>query len=149
MRYELALYQPEIAENLGACIRIAACFGARLHVVEPCGFPWKSRDISRVAMDYGQHALPHRHSSWDTFQQNLTQRIILLTTAAEHFHDEVSYQDGDVFLIGQESAGVPKHVHDRADVRVRIPLHPSARSLNMAVSGSIALAEAQRQMRQK
>lgn len=141
----LALFQPEIAANLGAAIRIAACFGAELHVIEPCGFPWKSKDIDRVAMDYGTWAQPRRHASWAAYRAAYPGRLIVLTTQGSVPHHQVAYQDGDHLLIGQESAGVPAHIHDSADARVRIPLAPGVRSLNMAVAGAVALAEAQRQ----
>ncbi|GGY38999.1 tRNA (cytidine(34)-2'-O)-methyltransferase [Parvularcula lutaonensis] len=140
----LALYQPEIAANLGAAIRIASCFGVPLHVIEPCGFPWRHRDIGRVAMDYD--ASLKRHRDWECFEAEVPGRRVLLTTHADKPVDAVAFEDGDIILLGQESAGVPEHVHDRADERVRIPLAPSARSLNVSVAGAIALAEASRQL---
>ncbi|MEM9233663.1 MAG: TrmH family RNA methyltransferase [Pseudomonadota bacterium] len=142
----LALYQPEIAANVGAAIRIAACFGARLHVIEPCGFPWKSRDIDRVALDYGALAPPHRHADWRAFREDHVGRLVLLTTRGECSHSEHLWLAGDTLLIGQESAGVPEEVHSEVDMRVRIPLAPQARSLNMAIAGAVALAEARRQL---
>lgn len=142
----LALYQPEIAANLGAAIRVAACFGARLIVIEPCGFPWKTRDIERVALDYGELATPLRYSSWEAFRAAETGRLLLLTTKADTAHSDFAWAAGDILLLGQESAGVPATIHAAADARLRIPLAPGARSLNMAVSGAVALAEARRQI---
>ncbi|WOI52518.1 tRNA (cytidine(34)-2'-O)-methyltransferase [Parvularcula sp. LCG005] len=142
----LVLFQPEIATNLGAAIRIAACFDARLHVIEPCGFPWKSKDIARVAMDYTDLAPPQRHPSWSAFNASPPGRLVLLTTKADQtIHDHV-FQAGDLIVMGQESAGAPPHVHAAAAARVRIPLGPQARSLNMAVAAAIALSEARRQI---
>lgn len=147
MRLNLALYQPEIAANVGAAIRIAACFGSGLHIIEPCGFPWKQREIDRVALDYGELAQPLRHPSWDAFKgAHAESRLILLTTKATMAHSDFIYQDGDTLILGQESAGVPESVHLELRHRVRIPLAATARSLNMAVTGAVALAEARRQL---
>jgi tRNA (cytidine/uridine-2'-O-)-methyltransferase len=141
----LALYQPEIAANLGAAIRTAACFGAPLHVIEPCGFPWRDRGIRRVALDYETELL--RHTSYEAFRNGIGGRLILLSTKAETPYDRVSFEPGDILLLGQESAGVPEAVHDDVDLRVSIPLVPGARSLNVVVAGAVALAEAARQLR--
>jgi tRNA (cytidine/uridine-2'-O-)-methyltransferase len=142
----LALFQPEIAANVGAAIRAAACFGAELHVIEPCGFPWKTRDIVRVSLDYGALAPPHRHADWRAFRDALPGRIILMTTKAETAHHEHDWQRSDILLLGQESAGVPEDIHNQADIRLRIPLAAGARSLNMAMAGAIGMAEARRQI---
>lgn len=141
---KLALYQPEIAQNLGSAIRIAACFDVELHVIEPCGFPWRNKDIDRVAMDYVTTVV--RHRDWPSFESQVPGRRILLTTKGQTNHSSFSYLSDDVLLLGQESAGVPKDIHDGADARVRIALAPSARSLNVGVAGAIALAEASRQL---
>ncbi|MEM6649972.1 MAG: TrmH family RNA methyltransferase [Pseudomonadota bacterium] len=150
MSIRLILYQPEIAANLGAILRISACFGAQVDVVEPCGFPWKTKDISRVAMDYANVVSPIRHASWEYFeavyQKREPKRLILLTTKADLSHTAIRYQPGDHFIIGQESAGVPEAIHKRADMAVKIAMSPKARSLNMAVSGAVALSEARRQI---
>ena len=143
---KLALYQPEIASNLGACIRTAACFGAELHVIEPCGFPWKDRDITRVAMDYETKLV--RHRDWASFRDAESGRLILMTTKTEDPLETVILGEGDVLLMGQESAGVPDWLHREADERVTIPLTPGARSLNVSVAAAIGLAEWARQLRQ-
>lgn len=142
----LALYQPEIAANVGAAIRIAACFDAPLHIIEPCGFPWKQREIDRVALDYGELSQPQRHADWDHFQRAATGRLILLTTKATMAHSDLIWRDDDILLLGQESAGAPEVIHNSVDERIRIPLSSVARSLNMAVAGAIGLAEARRQV---
>lgn len=142
----LAMYQPEIAANVGAAIRTAACFGAELHVIEPCGFPWKAQTINRVALDYGDIAPPTRHLDWQRFREHVPGRIVLLTTkATTSVHDWV-FADGDTVLLGMESAGAPDAIHKAVDERLVIPLAPTARSLNVAMSGALALAEARRQI---
>lgn len=142
----LALYQPEIAANVGACIRISACFDSQLHIIEPCGFPWKKRDIERVALDYGALSSPIRHRDWENFRESAPGRLVLLTTKASLSHTELEWQENDILLLGQESAGVPTFIHNEVDARVIIPIAANARSLNMAVSGAIALSEARRQV---
>ncbi|MEM1409499.1 MAG: TrmH family RNA methyltransferase [Pseudomonadota bacterium] len=141
---QLALYQPEIAENLGSAIRIAACFNAPLHVIEPCGFPWRDKDIRRVALDYETELV--RHVDWARFQESVRGRRLLLTTRGQTDYAHHTFLSTDIILLGQESAGVPESVHAEADSRLRIPLAPSARSLNVAVAGAIVLAEASRQL---
>jgi tRNA (cytidine/uridine-2'-O-)-methyltransferase len=143
----LALYQPEIPQNMGAAIRAAACFGAGLDIIEPCGFPLDSRKIARVAMDYGALANPEAHSGWSAFQGQLSPaRLILLTTKAETSIWDFSFQPDDVILMGQESAGAPDEVHKAAHAQLRIPLAAGARSLNVATAAAVALAEVRRQV---
>ncbi|MBL4620053.1 MAG: tRNA (cytidine(34)-2'-O)-methyltransferase [Marinicaulis sp.] len=143
----LALYQPEIPQNMGAAIRAAACFGAGLDIIEPCGFPLDSRKIARVAMDYGALAEPMAHSGWSGFHQQLgPARLILLTTKAENSIWDFSFEESDVILMGQESAGAPDEVHAAAFARLRIPLAPGARSLNITTAAAVALAEMRRQV---
>lgn len=144
----LAAFQPDIALNLGAMIRIAVGFDTTMHVIEPCGFPFSPNAVKRSAMDYADHVTLHRHVSWESF---LTQRpeggrLCLLTTAddAPTLWTHVFAQN-DVVLVGRESVGAPTFVHAAADRRLRIPLSPHARSLNVAVAAGIALAEARRQ----
>lgn len=145
----LALYQPDIAQNVGAAIRIAACFGAQLDIIEPCGFPLDSREIKRVAMDYGALAPPTAHSGWRAFlEAKADSRLILMTTKAPEPIWDFQFHPGDTLLMGRESAGVPDEVHEAADARVIIPLAPEARSLNLAVAAGIGLAEASRQLQE-
>ncbi|MEM6748209.1 MAG: TrmH family RNA methyltransferase [Pseudomonadota bacterium] len=140
----LVLYQPEIAANLGAAIRIAACLDTPLEVVEPCGFPWRAKDIDRVALDY--RAELTRHADFEAFRAQTPGRLVLLTTKAAVPYTSLAYRADDLLLIGQESAGVPEHFHALADHRVVIPMAPSARSLNLTVAAAIVLSEALRQL---
>ncbi|WP_375202912.1 tRNA (cytidine(34)-2'-O)-methyltransferase [Hyphococcus sp.] len=144
----LALYQPDIPQNVGAAIRAAACFGAGMDVIEPCGFPLDSREVRRVAMDYGtEAAAPRAHSGWTAFLESVgTGRLVLLTTKADETIWDFDFRPDDIILMGRESAGAPDEVHDRADARLKIPLAPGARSLNVTVAAAVALAEARRQV---
>ncbi|GJL90737.1 tRNA (cytidine(34)-2'-O)-methyltransferase [Hyphococcus sp.] len=143
----LALYQPDIPQNVGAAIRAAACFGAQIDVIEPCGFPLDSREVRRVAMDYGSSASPKAHSGWQAFLETIADsRLILLTTAAEETIWRFEFSPGDIILMGRESAGAPDEVHAAAHARLRIPLAPGVRSLNVHVAAAVTLAEARRQI---
>ncbi|MFN0025387.1 MAG: tRNA (cytidine(34)-2'-O)-methyltransferase [Parvularculaceae bacterium] len=144
----LALYQPEIAGNAGAAIRAAACFGAGVDIIEPCGFPPDARALRRAALDYGALAPPRLHASWAAFCQRperLSGRLILLSTKAAVPLWDCQFHQPDIVMIGQESAGVPDAVRDACDLAVRIPIADGARSLNAAAAAAIALAEARRQ----
>lgn len=143
----LVLYQPDIPQNTGAAIRAAACFGASLEVIEPCGFPLKTRELRRVAMDYGALAEPVVHHSWQDFLKTAADMpISLLTTKGSISLWDHVFQSPEIILLGRESAGVPDEVHERADSRLHIPMAEGARSLNVATSGAIAMAEARRQL---
>lgn len=141
----VALFQPDIAGNVGTIIRTAACFGAGVDLIEPMGFAWSDRALARAGMDYSEGAAVTRHADWDTFLATMAGRIVLFTTQAGERFDETQFASGDTLLFGSEGAGVPGFVHDRADLRVRIPMKAGMRSLNLAVSAGIALAEALRQ----
>lgn len=144
----LAAYQPDIAPNLGALIRICACFGVGLDVIEPCGFPLSAKTLRRAAMDYGDMAQVTRHDDWAHFlRARPPGRLVLLTTKATEDLWQFTFAPTDTLLLGRESAGVPDDVAAQADARVRIPMPGGGRSLNVAVSGAIALAEALRQAR--
>ena len=143
----LALFQPDIPQNLGAAIRLAACLGVELDVIEPCGFPLDAAAIRRAAMDYGRLATVKRHPNWAAFYESPGRqgRLLLFTTkGATPLHDFAFHPD-DTLLFGRESAGAPDEVHAAADARLVIPLMPGARSLNLTVSAAIALSEALRQ----
>jgi tRNA (cytidine/uridine-2'-O-)-methyltransferase len=141
----LALFQPDIPQNLGAALRLGACMGVGVHVIEPCGFPLSDRAIRRAAMDYGQPADVTRHSGWDDFSRGLSGRVVLFTTkGAVPLHD-FRFRPDDVLLFGRESAGVPDEIHEAAEARVYVPLMPGMRSLNVTVSAAIGLSEALRQ----
>jgi len=143
---EIALYQPDIAPNVGTLMRLGACLGAAVHIIEPCGFPFGAKDLRRAVMDYKDIADVTRHVSWEAFSEaTATKRKILLTTRASHPHTEFKFQSDDILLLGRESAGVPDAVHDSVDGRVVIPMQPGARSINVALSASIVLGEALRQ----
>lgn len=145
----LVLYQPEIAQNAGASIRAAACFGAGIDIIEPCGFPADAKGLKRTAMDYGALAPPALHPSWSAFlscEGRREGRLILLSTRAEAAIWDFRFRPGDLLMIGQESAGVPPDVRESCDAVVKIPLAPGARSLNAAAAGAIALAEMRRQV---
>ena len=141
----LALYQPDQAGNVGTILRTAACLGVELDIIEPCGFPWSDRALRRAGMDYAEIAQVRRHDDWAAFEATLAGRLVLMTTRGDTRLDEAAFEPDDVLLLGSESAGVPAEVHDRADLRVRIPQVDGTRSLNLAVAAGIALAEALRQ----
>ncbi len=142
----LALYQPDIPQNLGAFIRLAACLGTPLDIIEPCGFPVDDRRIRRAAMDYVDLARLRRHASWEAFRRDRAPgRLVLLTTAGAIRLPDARFQPDDILLLGRESAGAPAEVHDAADLRVRVPLQKGARSLNVALAAAMVLSEALRQ----
>ena len=141
----LALYQPDQAGNVGTILRTAACFGVPVDIIEPCGFPWSDRALRRAGMDYAEIAQVSRHPGWEAFAGSLDGRLVLLTTSGDTRLGQTAFQPDDVLMLGSESHGAPKAVHDRADLRVRIPQTTGTRSLNIAVAGGIALAEALRQ----
>ena len=142
----LALFQPDMAGNMGAAMRLCACLGISLDVIEPCGFVWDDRKMDRAAMDYRDLCDLKRHADWDAFLTQKTGRIVLLTTKGAQSLYETAFQPGDILLAGRESAGAPDFVHDAADCRVKIPLHGPARSLNLVTACAIACGEALRQL---
>ena len=141
----LALYQPDQAGNVGTILRLAACFGVPVDVIEPCGFPWGDKALKRAGMDYAEIANVTRHADWAAFERALAGRLVLFTTAGAVRLPEARFEAGDVLLFGAESRGVPDAVHQRADVRVRIPQVEGTRSLNLAVAAGIGVAEGLRQ----
>lgn len=145
----LALYQPAIPQNVGACIRLSACFGVELHVVGPTGFSFGDKAMKRAALDYGPLAHMTRHEDWDAFLRDRGPggRIILFTTRGATRLDDFAFAPDDVLLFGSETAGVPEAVHAIADARVVIPIMAGARSANLSVSAGIGLFEALRQTR--
>jgi tRNA (cytidine/uridine-2'-O-)-methyltransferase len=144
----IALYQPDIAQNTGTILRLCACLGLEAHIIGPAGFPITDRAFRRAGMDYLDAVTLLRHSSWQAFsewqrQRNL--RLILFTTAADLSYLDHAFRCDDVLLFGRETAGVPPEVHAAADARVRIPMRPGMRSLNVAVAAAMAAGEALRQ----
>jgi tRNA (cytidine/uridine-2'-O-)-methyltransferase len=142
----LALYQPDIPQNTGAILRLAACFSVAVDIIEPCGFPLDDRRMRRAGMDYIEQVTLSRHSSWQAFQADRPAgRLILLTTSGDAVFPDIRFQREDILLLGRESAGVPAEVHGAADLRLRIPMRPGLRSLNVALSAAMVLSEAMRQ----
>ncbi len=144
---ELALYQPDIAQNAGTIIRMAACFGLRVHIIEPAGFHWSDRMFRRAGMDYLAGADVVRQASWAAFlAQAGNRRLVLLSTRASRSYASFSFTSNDLVLFGRESAGVPGPVHDAADARLLIPMEAGKRSLNVAVAAAMVTGEAMRQL---
>ena len=141
----LALYEPDIAGNVGTLIRTAACFGIAVDLIEPMGFPYSDRALARSAMDYVDRAEVVRHADWTAFQAAARGRIVLATTLGALPLPDMRFRPDDVILLGSEGAGVPSAVHDAADIRVRVPMRAGVRSLNVAITGGILMAEARRQ----
>lgn len=148
----LAIYQPDIAQNMGTSLRTAACLGVDVDIILPCGFPFDDRKLRRAAMDYIEHVNYRTHDSWEDFVKFVEEnnkRIILLSSKASASYTEFSYNDDDILMVGRESAGVPSHVSGYcADNAVTIPMQNGMRSLNVAISAAIVLGEALRQIRQ-
>jgi tRNA (cytidine/uridine-2'-O-)-methyltransferase len=143
----LALFEPDIPQNTGALLRLAACLGVPVDLIEPFGFLFDDRRLKRAGLDYVGLARLRRHASWTAFLEahSAASRLILLTRAGSVALHDFAFSAADTILLGRESAGAPACVHCRADARVAIPLRPPARSLNVAIAGAIALAEALRQ----
>jgi tRNA (cytidine/uridine-2'-O-)-methyltransferase len=143
----LALFEPDIPQNTGALLRLAACFGVAVDLIEPLGFLFDDRRLKRSALDYVARAEVRRHASWARFvaDRDQTSRLILLTTKGSLALQDFAFMAADTLLLGRESAGVPDFVHSAAAARVAIPLQPGARSLNVAMAGAVALFEALRQ----
>ena len=145
----LALYQPDIPQNAGSLMRLCACLGVALDIIEPCGFLLSDRNFRRAGMDYAARADIHRHASWERFQNERASRpdnrLILLTTRGAEPYTGFTFAPGDILLVGRESAGVPEEVHQAADARLLIPMMPGLRSLNVAQAAAMVLGEALRQ----
>jgi tRNA (cytidine/uridine-2'-O-)-methyltransferase len=143
----LALYQPDIAQNTGTILRLAACLGVAVDVIGPTGFDMTDKALRRAGLDYLDHVTIARHVSFDTYQEtrDTSQRLLLLSSHASTPHTLFAFRPSDTLLLGRESAGVPQSVHDVADARLRIPMRPGLRSLNVAVAAAIVLGEALRQ----
>jgi tRNA (cytidine/uridine-2'-O-)-methyltransferase len=145
----LALYQPDIPQNTGAILRLAACFAMPVDVIEPCGFAFDDRRLRRAGMDYLDHVQLHRHRSWEAYRAARVEqpgRLILLTTKGAMPHVDCRFEAADSLLLGRESAGVPEEVHSVADLRVRVPMQTGLRSLNVAMAAAIVAGEAMRQL---
>jgi tRNA (cytidine/uridine-2'-O-)-methyltransferase len=142
----LALYQPDIPQNTGTILRLAACLGVPVDLIEPFGFPFDDRRMRRAGMDYLDRVEIRRHGDWAAFHAARAGRIILLTTAGDRSLSQFAFKAKDVLLLGRESAGVPPEIHAAADIRLRIPMQPGMRSLNIALAAALALGEGLRQL---
>jgi tRNA (cytidine/uridine-2'-O-)-methyltransferase len=143
----LALFEPDIPQNAATIIRLGACLDIPIDIIEPCGFLFSEAGFRRAGLDYVGLADLTRHSSWQAFRETLRGRLVLLTTRATLAHTALAFAPSDTLLLGRESAGVPDFVHEAADERVRIPLKPGLRSLNVAQAAAMILGEALRQIK--
>lgn len=147
----LALYEPDIPQNCGALIRLCACLGVAMDIIEPCGFLLSDKGLKRAGMDYVGQAEIVRHASWARFleghRRNGAGRLVLLTSKAQAPYIDFAFEPGDAILLGRESAGVPQGVHDAVDARLLIPMRQGLRSINVAQAGAMVLGEALRQTR--
>lgn len=148
MPVELALYQPDIAQNTGTLLRLGACLGIVVHIIHPTGFPFSRRELKRGGLDYLDLARFIEHDSYTHFdmaRRERRQRLVLLTTKARRSVYSAQFGDGDVLMLGRESAGVPDNVAQECDLQVRIPMQEGLRSINVAVAAALVLGEAMRQ----
>jgi tRNA (cytidine/uridine-2'-O-)-methyltransferase len=144
----LAIYQPDIPQNTGTMLRLAACLSVPVEIIEPAAFDVSDRNLRRSGMDYLNHVTITRHISWRTFEEwrrGSKGRLVLATTKGATPYTDFVYEPDDIILVGRESAGVPEEVHQAADARVVIPLQAGLRSLNVAVTAAMILGEALRQ----
>ncbi len=142
----LALYEPDIPQNAGAVLRLGACLGVAIDIIEPCGFVLDDRRLRRAGMDYIARAQWRRHESWARYlAARGPGRLVLLTTRGDLDYHRFPFRADDTLLLGRETAGVPQPVHDAADARVKVPMAPGARSLNVALAAAMVLGEALRQ----
>lgn len=146
---EIALFQPDIPQNMGTIMRFCACMDVTLHIIEPCGFPIDDAKIRRAGMDYIDHLTYVRHSSWEAFLESLSdnKRLILMTTKASDDYTKTTYDHNDILIAGSESRGAADYVHERADLRVKINMTGETRSLNIAMATAMIAGEAIRQIR--
>ena len=141
----LALYQPDIPQNAGSLMRLCACLGVAMDIIEPCGFLLTDRNFRRAGMDYRAGTDLTRHESWEAFRAGASGRLLLLTTGAAQSYADFSFRPSDTLILGRESAGVPQTVHEAVDSRLLIPMRPGMRSINVAQSAAMVLGEALRQ----
>ncbi len=145
---DIALYQPDIPQNTGTILRLAACLGVRVHIIEPAGFPVSDSALKRAGMDYLERAAMTRHTSFEEFEAWRAasgRRLVLLTTGSDRAYTDFRFAGDDILLMGRESSGVPGPVHDRADARLTIPMSEGMRSINVAVAVGMTIGEALRQ----
>jgi tRNA (cytidine/uridine-2'-O-)-methyltransferase len=145
----IALFEPDIPQNTGTILRLAACLGVEAHIIEPAGFPTSDRAFRRAGMDYLDQVDIVRHASWEMFEawrRGADARLILFTTRARSSYLDHAFRPGDVLLFGRESSGAPEKVHAAADARVIIPMRRGLRSINVAMAAAMAMGEALRQL---
>ena len=145
----LALYQPDIPQNTGTMLRLAACLGVAVEIIEPAGFDVSDRHLRRSGLDYLDHVTITRHRSWQAFEdwrREAGVRLLLATTKGALPYTAHAFADDDCLLVGRESAGVPEAVHQAADARLVVPIREGLRSLNVAVAAAMMLGEATRQL---
>ena len=140
----IALFEPEIAGNVGAVMRLGACLGTPVELIEPLGFGWDDKRVRRTAMDYIDHVEVTRHAGFDAFRAARPERLVLLTTKAASSAYDFPFESDDILLFGKESAGVPAQVRAACDAQTRLPLRPEVRSFNLALACAMALGEALR-----
>ena len=148
----LVLYQPDIPQNLGAMLRLSACMGATVHIVEPCGFPLDDQKLRRAGMDYIDRATYKRHVNWDAFLAHRAAhpgRLLLLETDGATPYSDLAFQPTDYVMLGRESAGTPRELYAQMDDTILIPMREGVRSLNVAMSAGMLVAEACRQLQWK
>jgi tRNA (cytidine/uridine-2'-O-)-methyltransferase len=148
MPVDLALYQPDIANNTGTLIRLCACIGTTIHIIHPTGFPFSPKNLARAGLDYVDRASVVEHTGFaqfDVWRRSAGRRLVLLSTKATSSAYDASYEANDILLMGRESAGVPDTVAQIADLKVRIPMQPGLRSINVAVAAALIVGEAKRQ----
>ena len=148
----IALFEPDIPQNTGTILRLAACLGLEAHLIEPAGFPVSDRAFRRAGMDYLEQVSITRHASWEAFETWRRQaglRVVLFTTRASKPYLDHEFRAGDILLFGRESAGVPEKVHAAADARLMVPMRPGLRSINVAMTCAMAVGEALRQTRER
>lgn len=142
----IALYQPDIPQNTGTILRLAACLGLGVDIIEPCGFIFSDRRMRRAGMDYLDDLELQHHSSWQAFQKTLiNKRLILLSPHAERSYTDFEFHEQDIIMVGQESVGVPDEIYATTDVQLQIPMRKNFRSLNVALATSMVIGEALRQ----
>jgi tRNA (cytidine/uridine-2'-O-)-methyltransferase len=141
----LALFEPEIAGNVGAVMRLGACMGVPVDLIEPMGFEWDDKRVRRTAMDYIGHVEVTRHPSFEAFRQANAGRLLLFTTKGDKSPYDFAFAVDDILLFGKESGGVPAEVADASDAKLRLPIQHGVRSFNLATAAAIALGEALRQ----
>jgi len=148
MPVSLALYQPDIPQNTGTLIRLAACLDFDLHIIRPTGFPFSDRHLKRAGLDYAEVAKVTEHNSFEAFEEwraTTGKRLVLLSTKAKNSAYKTAFSENDILMVGRESAGVPETVAAKADLTIRIPMAAGLRSINVAIAAALMLGEAKRQ----